>query len=126
MLTIWDRALILTVMAAAALSFFLLPKAIGATKGERSVIIQSGSRPIQSFPINQDRVINMDGQDGFCVVEVEAGRVRVKKSDCPKKLCQSQGWIDDIGELIVCLPHQTVINVSSKNTEASEVDAVVR
>ncbi len=116
----------MAVMAMAALSFFLLPKAIGAAGRERAVIIQSGSRPIQSFPINEDRVINIDRQDGFCVVQVKAGRVRVKNSDCPKKLCKSQGWIDDIGEPIVCLPHQTVINVSSKSAEGSKVDAVVR
>lgn len=61
--------------------------------------------------------------DGKMVVEIKGKKVRVKKSECPRQLCVKTGWIQHTGEVIICVPFKTVIEINS--AEAPVVDAVV-
>jgi len=61
--------------------------------------------------------------DGRMVVEIRGKKVRVKKSACPRQLCVKNGWIQHSGEVIICVPYKTVIEINS--AKAPVVDAVV-
>ncbi len=128
MLTTWDRGLIAVTLVMAALSFLFLPKVMGARAGtgEKLVIVQSGSGTIQKYPLRDDKNFEVKNGDGFCRVQIRGDRVRVKNSNCPKHICRSLGWIDEVGQSIVCLPHQTIISISSIESQSIRVDAVVR
>ena len=86
------------------------------------VFYAMGSKDANVVTIKSDgkivREINLDTvtvpfsftvqNNGFNVVEVENGRVRVTDADCPDKLCIKQS---ESGILpIVCLPHRLVID----------------
>ncbi len=128
MLTTWDRGLIGIALAMAALSFLFIPKAIGAGggDGEKLVIVQSGSGTIQKFLLKTDKKFKVKYGDGFCQIEIKGDRVRVKNSNCPKHICRLRGWINEAGQSIVCLPHQTIVSISSIEPQSRQVDAVVR
>lgn len=59
-------------------------------------------------------------QGGENRVEVRPGSIGVVWADCPDRLCVSQGFIDDAGLPIVCLPNRLVIRLRP----AAEPDAV--
>lgn len=61
--------------------------------------------------------------NGKMLVEVKEGRIRVRKSDCPRQICVNTGWIRHPGETIVCVPNKVLIEV--KSTGPPIVDAVV-
>ena len=61
--------------------------------------------------------------NGKMVVEIKGKKVRVKKSECPRRLCVNIGWIQHTGEAIICVPFKTLIEI--KSAEAPAVDAVV-
>jgi hypothetical protein len=61
--------------------------------------------------------------NGKMVVEIKGGKVRVKKSECPRQVCVNIGWIQHTGEAIICVPFKTVIEI--KSADAPVVDAVV-
>jgi hypothetical protein len=62
-------------------------------------------------PLGEDRTINVPGPLGTTIVEIRDGRVRVLDSPCPNKTCVSQGWVEEPGETIVCLPNRVSITV---------------
>lgn len=58
------------------------------------------------------------------VLEIENGRVRMKRSDCPNHDCVSSGWISQSGQAIFCLPNRVSVTITSEQEQ--EVDAIVR
>ena len=79
-------------------------------RGGNMIIVKSDEKIVRE--INLDTVtvpFSFTVQNnGFNVVEVENGRVRVTDADCPDKLCIKQS---ESGILpIVCLPHRLVID----------------
>ena len=61
--------------------------------------------------------------NGKMILEIKDERVRVKKSDCPRKICVSTGWIKSPGQVIVCVPNKILIEI--KKPAAPLLDAVV-
>ena len=55
----------------------------------------------------------MEWEDGYNVIEVERGRIRVAEADCPDQVCVRQGWISNSVVPIACLPHRLVIQLDS-------------
>ena len=51
------------------------------------------------------------------------GRVRVKHSDCPDKLCEHMGWSSSPAKPIICLPNRVTVAVLGGGEES---DAVLR
>lgn len=47
------------------------------------------------------------------IVEVENGRIRIVKTDCPRKICIHTGWIEHPGQSIICVPNKMLIEIVS-------------
>jgi hypothetical protein len=45
------------------------------------------------------------------IVAVEPGRIRFKQADCPDKICVNSGWLEEPGEVAVCLPNRAVVKI---------------
>lgn len=55
----------------------------------------------------------------------EGNSIWIEHANCPDQLCVEMGEIERIGQTIVCLPHQVLIEITSKDTdELPEVDAI--
>jgi hypothetical protein len=55
-------------------------------------------------------------------IEVNQGRVRIAKSDCPQQTCRHMSWIKHKGQTIVCVPNKVFVEI--KGAAPSVVDAV--
>ena len=51
------------------------------------------------------------GPLGVSHLEVRDGRVRFVDSPCPNKLCVHQGWIQNSGEVAICLPNLVSVKI---------------
>jgi hypothetical protein len=60
---------------------------------------------------------------GYIYLEVEHGRIRVSKADCPDGICIRQGWVSGGLLPIVCLPNRLVVTFDGGGSEF-DVDAV--
>lgn len=60
---------------------------------------------------------------GYNLLEIGDERVRVIEADCPDKIDVKQGYISDIGETIVCLPHRLVIEIKGMDKN-SQIDMI--
>ena len=110
--------LILAFLCLAALGFLLL-RPRGALRAEiwlDGVLVET----VDLSSLTEEREISVGEH---VTVLVSPGKVRIKHSDCPDKLCVRQGWVQYDGESIVCLPHKLVVTVRGT---AGDLDAVAR
>lgn len=78
-------------------------------------------KPIKTLKLEKDREISL--LKGKMLLEIKDRRVRVKESECPRKICVNRGWINHFGERIICVPYKILIEFRSAGTPV--LDAVV-
>ena len=86
-----------------------------------SAIVFKDGKPIAELDLRQNKVFILPSRE--MEIEVNEGRVRVARSDCPKQICVRSGWMKEPGEIIVCVPNKILIEVRSSG--APLLDAVV-
>ncbi|HPF20077.1 MAG TPA: NusG domain II-containing protein [Syntrophomonas sp.] len=77
-----------------------------------AVITQDGRlvERIDLQRVREPRQITLPGKYHE-VVEVEPGRIRFKQADCPDKICVNTGWLEDPGDVAVCMPNRAVVRI---------------
>lgn len=81
----------------------------------KTAIIEHNSSEIER--INLDKVAQSDiifiddGKNCQVEIEVENGRIRVRSSSCPDKVCVECGWLEKKGDTAVCLPNSVVVRI---------------
>jgi len=45
------------------------------------------------------------------IIEVEKGRIRFQQADCPDKICVNTGWLEEPGDVAVCMPNRAVVKI---------------
>ncbi|MBN2018115.1 MAG: NusG domain II-containing protein [Candidatus Cloacimonetes bacterium] len=73
----------------------------------------------ETISLEKDQIYELD--NGM-VIEVKGGKIRVKDSDCPQKICVKHGWLKFANDVIVCLPNETIIYLKKK----SDLDYITR
>ena len=73
--------------------------------------------------ITEPYEITVSNENGFNIIEVERGRIRVNQADCRDGICTRQGWVSSGVTPIVCLPNRLVIRL--EGSSGSDIDAVV-
>lgn len=84
-----------------------------------AAVFQDG-KLLQRLKLDKDQEVALF--NGRMLLELRDGRIRVKESDCPRRICLHTGWIQHPGETIVCVPNKMVIEINASG--APRVDAV--
>lgn len=64
-----------------------------------------------TYPLSEDMQISVMAGEGYNIIEISGGRVRMAQADCPDHYCERMGWISDNGQTIICLPHRLIISI---------------
>lgn len=75
-------------------------------------LIRASGQLVAELPLNQDHVISAMGPLGETVIEVRAGQARVQRDPSPRQYCVLQGWLSRAGQIALCLPNQTSVELS--------------
>lgn len=113
--TIVDAILIFFIILAIIISALIVYR-----NGEKTeyAVIEHEDRS-ETVSLDEDRIYNLE--NGM-VIEVKDGRIRVKDSDCPQKICIKHGWLRYANDVIVCLPNKTIIYLQKE----SDLDYITR
>lgn len=105
----------------ASVLFLLIPYFFN-TSNAVVTIIQDGILYGQ-YSLTEDTSVLVKSKDnGYNLILINNGTVKVSDADCPDKLCVKQNIISKNGESIICLPHKLVVQIASE--EESDLDAV--
>lgn len=72
------------------------------------------------FPLAKEQTVHV-GQNFD--IEIQPGRVRVAKTDCPLRLCQQMGWQSLPGRTIVCVPNRVVITITGNDEPGYDAES---
>lgn len=79
------------------------------------VVIRAGGKVYREVALSRDQDIAVPGPLGTSVIRVEKRRVRIQLDPSPRQYCVRQGWLQQAGEMALCLPNQVSIELTGQN-----------
>ncbi len=105
---------ILLIICAAIGVVFLSLKIWTGAAAERA-IIRSGGKIFQEVSLAKDQQISVPGHLGISIIRIEAHRARISSDPSPRQYCVRQGWLQQAGEIALCLPNQVSVELVGRD-----------
>lgn len=74
-------------------------------------IIRSGGKLFREVPLSRNQQIAVPGPLGVSLISIENRKVRIAKDPGPRQYCVRQGWLQQAGEIALCLPNQVSVEL---------------
>lgn len=72
----------------------------------RMVVLYADQTELGRYPLTDDRVIEVELENGYNIVVISDKTVSVSEADCANQVCVHTPAISRTGETVVCLPHK--------------------
>lgn len=80
-----------------------------------------------TYDLNKNQSIQIQNQYGSNTLSIQSGTVSMTESDCRNQICVQTGPIEAPGQMIVCLPHELIAEITaSSDSTAPSYDAISR
>ena len=73
--------------------------------------IAVGGKHWAKADLYQDRFLDVEGKLGISRLEIKDGKIRFISSPCDNKQCIHQGWIQQSGEIVACVPNTVSVRI---------------
>ncbi|HLY96267.1 MAG TPA: NusG domain II-containing protein, partial [Sideroxyarcus sp.] len=77
-----------------------------------TALIRSGGKVFREVPLSRDQQIEVPGPLGTSIITIEKRRARISSDPSPRQYCVRQGWLQQAGEIAVCLPNQVSVELT--------------
>ena len=71
---------------------------------------------VKTVNLSANQEFEIEGKLGLLVIEVKDGMIRVKSETSPRNFCSRQGFVQRVGEMIICLPNEVFIRIVGQAT----------
>ncbi len=75
-------------------------------------VIRSGGKIFREVPLSRDQQIEVPGPLGVSVITIEKRRARISSDPSPRQYCVRQGWLQQSGEIAICLPNEVSVELT--------------
>ena len=117
-----DILLVGAILLIAAVLFFAVQYKRNSKEADW-VVVSNGSTEYARYPLHKDGTYEIVAHEGEKnVLTIKDGVVNMIEANCSDQICVYQKEISKNGEMIVCLPHQIIVEIESG--EESTSDAV--
>jgi hypothetical protein len=105
--------------------FFIVFNFINGEKDSAYLMVTSPEGKFY-YSMNQVKTIEIKGETGITVINIDNGRFRFTQSSCMNKDCIKMGWVSLKNYPVICLPNKVSAYIINKNEENNDFDEVVR
>lgn len=74
-------------------------------------VIRSGGKLFREVALSRDQQIEVPGPLGISLIAIQNRRVRIASDPSPRQYCVRQGWLQQAGEIALCLPNQVSVEL---------------
>ncbi len=74
-------------------------------------IIRSGGKIFREVTLSRDQQIEVPGPLGVSIISIKDRKARITSDPSPRQYCVRQGWLQQAGEIAICLPNQVSIEL---------------
>ncbi len=78
-------------------------------------IIRSGGKIFKEVPLSRDLQIEVPGPLGISVITIEKRKARISSDPSPRQYCVRQGWLQQAGEIAICLPNEVSVELTGSS-----------
>ncbi|MDO8261905.1 MAG: NusG domain II-containing protein [Gallionella sp.] len=75
-------------------------------------VIRSGGKIFREVPLSPDQQIEVPGPLGVSIISIQNRKVRIASDPSPRQYCVRQGWLQQAGEIALCLPNQVSVELT--------------
>jgi hypothetical protein len=75
-------------------------------------IIRSGGKVFREVPLSKNQQIEVQGPLGISVIAIQNRKARIASDPSPRQYCVHQGWLQQAGEIALCLPNQVSVELA--------------
>ncbi len=76
-----------------------------------TAIVRSGGKIFREVPLSHNQRINVPGPLGVSVIVIQQRKARIASDPSPRQYCVRQGWLEQAGEIALCLPNQVSVEL---------------
>ena len=77
-----------------------------------NALIRSGGKVFREVPLSRDQQIEVPGPLGTSIITIEKRRARISSDPSPRQYCVRQGWLQQAGEIAICLPNEVSVELT--------------
>ncbi len=115
-----DNIFFLIIIALLIISIVISLKFKGGIAENAELIIND--KLIKKINLKENAIHEFDLEDGKLVLRVENRKIGITENTCPEKICMHQGFLQNKGEIIVCVPNKIIIKLLGE----SEIDSITK
>jgi len=78
-------------------------------------IIRSGGKIFLEVSLSKDQQISVPGHLGISIISIDKQRARISSDPSPRQYCVRQGWLQQAGEIALCLPNQVSVELVGRD-----------
>lgn len=86
------------------------------------VVIQNQDGVQYSKPLRENIELPISSKLGNNTIKIENSICWMKSSDCENQICVNTGKISKIGDMIVCLPHELMVQIVADPKDAAALN----
>ncbi|MBI3480759.1 MAG: NusG domain II-containing protein [Nitrosomonadales bacterium] len=75
-------------------------------------IIRGGGKIFSVVPLSRDQRIEVPGPLGTSIIAIQNHKARIASDPSPRQYCVRQGWLQQAGEIALCLPNQVSVELA--------------
>ncbi len=76
-----------------------------------TAVIRSGGKIFREVPLSRDQQIEVSGPLGTSTITIEKRKARITSDPSPRQYCVRQGWLQQAGEIAICLPNEVSVEL---------------
>jgi len=121
-MTKYDKILIVFVVVISLFAMYIVKeRASNYNKKYVEITVDGEEHSKYVLDNNIDKEIEVITDNGYNIIHIQNGQVLVEESDCNNQLCVRKGVIEEPGEIIVCLPHKVVVQITGSSEDLDSI-----
>ncbi|EGS30121.1 hypothetical protein HMPREF9130_1385 [Peptoniphilus sp. oral taxon 375 str. F0436] len=123
-----DKIVLASIIVISLVLFFLTSQTLREAQN-KYVSVQISGREVQKISLKKEKELreyNFKTKLGTNKVLVKDGKVWVQESNCPDQICVHMAPIEKVGETIICLPHEFLVEIKADKKAPDDLDLLLR
>lgn len=123
-----DKIVLASIIVISLVMFFLTSQTLREAQN-KYVSVQISGREVQKISLKKEKELreyNFKTKLGTNKVLVKDGKVWVQESNCPDQICVHMAPIEKVGETIICLPHEFLVEIKADKKAPDDLDLLLR
>ena len=102
-----------------AISYILIPSGINRNCEDYFLLVVCPSCELE-INLDADSIFQVNGNIGSLLVEIRERKAAILQSPCSGQQCVRTGWLENPGDMSICMPSGVFLSIESRNGNTSD------